>query len=114
MVKGTIRIGKQTANHGAWLTAHGYTVDAASKPGFIVVEGTEFVEALNLQENAVDALKAVIEKKQLLTYSTKATIEGGKTRSSIMLCTHLGPVSALIVKPEGAAKAAKASAFAAL
>jgi hypothetical protein len=104
-VQGSIRIGRNTAEHGAWLVAHGYEVDSTSKPGFIVVSGTEFVPELDLtgEDNGLAVLKAIIEGHKLLTYSTKAQTAKGP-RSSIMLCTYLGKASALVVKPVGAGK----------
>lgn len=113
-VAGTIKIGKHTAGHGAWLKARGYKVTEGD--GKIVVEGSSFVDEIDLtgEDGGVAALKAVIEAKSLLTYSTKAKTAKGE-RSSIMLCTVLGPASALVVKPVGTSKAAKVpNAFAAL
>lgn len=112
-VVGTIKIGKHTAGHGTWLKAHGYEVVEAD--GKLAVTGSEFVESIDLTgaDGGVAVLQGLIEKKALLTYSTKAKTAKGD-RSSIMLCSVLGPVSAIMVKPVGAGKAAAVSAFAAL
>jgi len=111
-VQGTIKLGKHTEGHGAWLRAHGYEVE--DQVGRILVIGSEFVEKIDLSQDSVEAIKKVIAAKQLLTYGTIADIGNGKIRKSIMLCGYLGPVSALIVKPVGTAKVATPSPFATL
>ena len=113
-VNGSIKIGKHTAGHAAWLRARGYTV--VDGDGKITVKGTAFVTEIDLTaaDGGVAVLKDIIAKKALMTYSTKAKTAKGE-RSSIMLCTVLGPASALMVKPAGAGtKAAANSPFAAL
>ena len=112
-VKGTIKTGKHTENHGTWLKNHGYTVEQGD--GKIVVTGTEFVEAIDLSgpDGGVAVLKEVIAAKKLLTYGTKAQTAKGP-RSSIMLCGFLGTASALVVKPVGQGKAQATNLFASL
>jgi len=114
-VKGSIKVGRHTEGHGAWLKARGYTV--TEEPGKIIVEGSSFVESIDLSgtpEQQVAELKKVIEAKSLLTYETKAVTPKGP-RSSIMLCGYLGAASALVVKPVGkGAKTDSTSIFAAL
>jgi len=112
MVSGYIRLGRNTAGHAAWLTAHGYKV--TEEPGRICVEGEKFINEIDLSGDAeaqTKALKAVIEARDLFTYSTKAKTAKGD-RSSIMLCGYLGPVSALMVKPVSAVKSQSAGIFA--
>jgi hypothetical protein len=113
MVQGTIKTGKNTKGHGAWLLAHGYTV--VEQVDSIVVEGTEFVKELDLSGvDALDVLKKVIEDKQLLTYQTLVSLKDGKRLFGIPLCGKLGTASALVVKPVKAEKAKATNEFSSL
>ena len=115
-VKGTILLGKHTANHKTWLEGHGYKV--SQEGNVLIVEGESFINEINMSENPVEILKnQVIGKHALFTYQTKALVTNKgvvKTLKSIPLCTILGPASALVVKPEGQAKAKTVNPFAAL
>lgn len=92
----TIKTGKNTENHKTTLEVLGYKV--ADTENGIAVEVTEAIEG---EFNATKAnLKALIAEKKCLTYKTKIHFEDGTTRSSILACSKLGALSALIMKPE--------------
>ena len=100
MVKGRISINAKTTGHRAWLAAKGYNVSDVD--GAIIVEGSEFITELDLgdsQESAITALKAIADKKALLTYSTRVRFPDGKTYFGFPVCGRLGAVSALVVSP---------------
>jgi len=116
-VKGTILIGRHTANHKAWLEGRGYKV--TQEGNILTVEGTAFIDEIDLTEDPVGTLKAkVLATNSLMTYQTKAKVKSAdgtvKTLKSIPLCTVLGPASALIVKPVGQTAPAKTNIFATL
>ena len=97
-MQATIKRGKHTEGHGAWLCAHGYEVKEEAGRFVIEVPGG-FVEKIDLSQDPVGELKKVIVARQLFTYSTVAAVGDGKTRKSIMLCGFLGVASALVAKP---------------
>jgi len=115
-VKGTIVVGKNTANHKAWLESHGYVI--SQEGSILTVEGSGFVQEIDLSEDALGILKTeVLDAKKLLTYTTRAkvVVRGEvKVLRSIPLCTILGPASALVVKPIGEAPVKVVSPFATL
>ena len=110
MVKGSIKIGKNTLKHGQWLHDHGYEV--TEKDGILVVEGKgELLNELNLGTDPIAVLKGMVEKGDLLSYSTKVSFPDGKVLFGVPACMRLGQASALIVKPEKAQETKKASGF---
>jgi hypothetical protein len=106
-ITGTIKLGVNTSGHKAWLEAKGYAVKVEGDT--LHIEGSEFVEFLDLGmtvESAITTLKGLVEKKQLLTYTSKVKI-GEKTYWGVPLCGKLGAASALVTKgPKAGPKAA--------
>lgn len=97
-VNGTIRMGKRTEGHEAWLTARGYSVRRDSD--VLHVEGREFVDSVDLTgpDDGVSLLREMVAKQQLATYRTRFTFNGGEVRSGIFAVGRLGAASALVVK----------------
>jgi len=109
MVKGTIKLGKHTVGHSAWLTEHGYKV--VEETGQLVIEGKEFVTELDVS-SGLEALSKVVADSKLLTYKTKITFkgkdgQGTRTLYGLAACSQLGKASALVVKPVGVEKPAE-------
>lgn len=95
---GTIRMSKKTAGHEAWLSARGYSV---VKDGDVLkVEGNGFVETVDLTgaDDGVGVLRDMVAKRQLATYRTRFTFNGGEVLSGIFAVGRLGAASALVVK----------------
>ena len=96
MCTGTIRLGPKTANHATWLLKHGYEVKETEESLSVQGKG-EILTSLDLRTNSLEVMRGVISRGDLLSYRTKVQTEKGEL-SSIMLCSFLGPASALVVK----------------
>lgn len=113
-VSGSIKLNRHTSGHPAWLQARGYT--ATLDGDTITVQGTGFVKELDLTapDGGLAVLKGVIERKELLTYSTKLLTASGPVFGFPALRV-LGPASALVCKPsKGSSGVKTASIFSAL
>ena len=93
-IQGRIKVGKNTAGHGATLRQLGYEVEDGD--GGITVRGSGLVEEIDLSAG-MGPLKEMIANRQLATYRTKVTFEDGKTLFGVPACTRLGQLSCLIV-----------------
>lgn len=112
-VSGSIKLNRHTSGHPAWLVARGYT--ATLDGDTISVQGTSFIQELDLTgpDGGIAVLKGVIERKQLLTYTTKLHTAAG-TVKGFVACKLLGPASALICSPDKGSIAKQASIFSVL
>lgn len=99
-INGTIKLHAKTNGHAAWLTARGYTAKVEGEAIQVTGNGA-FLEVLDLSgpDAGVEALRQVIARGDLLTYSTKVRFPDGKVLFSTPACTRLGAASALVVKP---------------
>jgi len=116
MVQGTIKLGRNTVNHGTWLKARGYTVTENGTESITVQGKGSFRDELDLSQETPEAraaaLKAVLDSGDLLHYGTKISLHSDgemKTLFGIPACGKLGAASALIVKKAKPDKAKKAA-----
>ncbi len=102
-MRGIIKVGKNTAGHQAFLEGKGYTCKREGDN--LAVEVTGFVDNVDVS-GGIATLQAMVAAKQAATYSTKFLFADGKVLFGVPACTRLGKASALIMKPEKAAKKA--------
>ena len=95
---GYIKKAIPTKNHGKWLTEKGYTVteEKIGEDTYFKVEVAGFVQALDV---TLESLKELAEKKYVMTYKTKAVVDGVK-KTGMKLCWALQKSSALVMKTE--------------
>jgi hypothetical protein len=104
MAKRYIKIGRNTAAHGAKLKELGYEVEEEN--GHFVIEASEVVENADFStpDKGKELIAAMVKDKKVFSYKTKFDFGGGRILTSIMACTELGPASALVTKAPPKAK----------
>lgn len=117
MVRGQIKVGKNTTRHAQWLNDHGYK--AAVEGDVLAVEVSRIVgvtpdETLDLSVDPLTTLQGIVDRKEGIAYSARIRFADGKVLFGVPACTRLGRASALVMKPVKARKPAKASEFDAL
>lgn len=103
---GFIEVAKPTKKHKAWLEEKGYKVTIEEVEGkvYYKTEVSGFVPEIAV---TTDSLKELVGRKAVLSYKTKATVDGAE-KKGLHLCWALGPVSALVMKTEDEVRGVKA------